>query len=427
MPARSPRPCLETLDDRLVPAVLWVDDDLAQQPAAGYTSIQAAVDAASAGDTVLVYPGSYPEQVRVGTDQNGWPVSLYGRSLDNLALVSETPLAATISLPESAPAVSAILTVGYATGVRVEGFTIAGPGAYSGQLYDGLEVNHRATVDVRGNLFRDIGDPASGGEESGGQNGIAVYVGADDGGTAVIQGNTFVRYQKAGVVVDGPNSSATVLDNTFVGAGPTESVAQIGVQFSQNGSGLAQGNLITGHVYTGPAGPDEENPLSAAGVVVYQAGAVTVSDNDILANQTGVYVQDQSGATQISLNTVDGSTLDGIVLDLARASTVVFQNAVSYSGRDGIHVQSASHYNLITGNTVTFSGRHGIASVPTRYGDELEFEAAPTGNMFFQNVVSGSAAFDLYAQSASWSGFGEAINDIWGANTYSTKNRPGLR
>lgn len=42
-------------------ATLSVDDDRAQCPAAQYTSIQAAVDAAADGDTIAVCPGSYAE------------------------------------------------------------------------------------------------------------------------------------------------------------------------------------------------------------------------------------------------------------------------------------------------------------------------------------------------------------------------------
>src|ERR1700676_3465112 len=46
-------------------ATLVVDDDRVQCPNAGFTSIQAAVNAATAGDRINVCPGSYREQVRV--------------------------------------------------------------------------------------------------------------------------------------------------------------------------------------------------------------------------------------------------------------------------------------------------------------------------------------------------------------------------
>jgi parallel beta-helix repeat protein len=43
----------------------YVDDDLVDYPSADFTKIQDAVDAASSGDTIIVYPGTYSENVDV--------------------------------------------------------------------------------------------------------------------------------------------------------------------------------------------------------------------------------------------------------------------------------------------------------------------------------------------------------------------------
>lgn len=47
------------------PRTWHVDDDLADYPDADFTRIQDAVNAASSGDTIIVYPGTYTENVDV--------------------------------------------------------------------------------------------------------------------------------------------------------------------------------------------------------------------------------------------------------------------------------------------------------------------------------------------------------------------------
>src|SRR5689334_9708854 len=81
-PARA-RLRLAPLEDRVVPSTLYVDDD--PNPQAGYTSIQAAVQAAKPGDTVQVYPGTYNEIVTVnkaGLKLLGDPVNYLARTGD---------------------------------------------------------------------------------------------------------------------------------------------------------------------------------------------------------------------------------------------------------------------------------------------------------------------------------------------------------
>ena len=50
------------------PRTWYVDDDLVDYPSADFTKIQEAVDAASLGDSIIVYPGTYTENVNMNKD-----------------------------------------------------------------------------------------------------------------------------------------------------------------------------------------------------------------------------------------------------------------------------------------------------------------------------------------------------------------------
>src|SRR4051794_9982691 len=102
------------------PKTRQVDDDRAQCPHAGYTHIQAAVSAASAGDRIVVCPGTYTEQVRV-------------RDKPQLALESRDPRAATIRFPRPEKLKSqALVHIVGSDEVDVRGFVLSGPFATAG-------------------------------------------------------------------------------------------------------------------------------------------------------------------------------------------------------------------------------------------------------------------------------------------------------
>src|SRR3954451_23164194 len=71
-------------------ATLTVDDDRAECPGATYTSIQAAIDAASSGDVITVCPGTYIEGPG-GTDTNALTIAnlsldIHGAGADLVAI-----------------------------------------------------------------------------------------------------------------------------------------------------------------------------------------------------------------------------------------------------------------------------------------------------------------------------------------------------
>ncbi|MEO2089967.1 MAG: right-handed parallel beta-helix repeat-containing protein, partial [Gemmataceae bacterium] len=261
------RPALrfELLEDRAVPATLFVDDDRAQIKSAQYTTIQSAVDAAKAGDTIVVAKGTYTEQVRFSADK------------DNITLRPLNSQRPVIVAPAALAGDKGIVEVDGADGVTVRGFTITGPATAGSGLTYGVVIDGGSAT-VRDNLITKIRNNPLDGV----QTGVAVAVLGDVSKTAaVIDGNTITDYQKGGVVVFGADATATVSRNTIVGAGPTALIAQNGIQVSDGADGYIFENFISGNEYTG-------SDAAAAGIYADTAGTVIVADNKVFENQTGL-------------------------------------------------------------------------------------------------------------------------------------------
>jgi parallel beta-helix repeat protein len=334
----------------------------------GYATIQAAVNAASAGDKVKVCPGTYTEQVTVGAGKDG------------LSLESEKPLQAVIKAPALMTSPKAIVYVNGAQNVGVRGFTISGPGSGNcdsleyGVLVDNgsasVEKNHIASI-------RDV-DPASpdiGTGHSGCQNGGGVRFGRQIGpnttGSGTIKDNVIDDYQKGGIVVDNVGSSATVEHNTVVGWGPSKAIAQNGIQISRGATASVKNNSVSGNVYQ-PA------TVVSVGVLLFTSGAVNVENNDLDQNDVGVYATPAGAGTTVKNNKVSNTTYDGIAIQ--DSDQVAVSNNNVTGGEPGIGVYGTTN-SVFENNQVTNSRSQGIFA-----------DSASSGNTFKNDKASGTVA-----------------------------------
>lgn len=324
----------------------------------GYSTIQAAVNAAGPGDRINVCPGTYPEQVTIaGAGKN----DIQLRSTSVWQAIIRAPL---VMLPDGILLSNTIVRVDGAQRVQILAFTITGPGPTGcGSLHFGVKVVGGGSADIFGNRITSIRDDPF----SGCQNGVGVQVGRAGElttGTARVIGNLIDNYQKNGLTVDGVGSYAEVAYNRIIGVGATVTIAQNGAQVSRGATGKVRNNFITGNDYSPPA-------TFGTGVLLFQPGVVYVDRNTATLNGIAIFDFAAGVGTTIKSNTTQASRYEGIALQDLTGQRVEANKSSDNAG-PGIALYGAFQ-NSIKSNWVTSNKGTGIlldANLPTQGSDQ---------------------------------------------------------
>ncbi|MCZ2114917.1 MAG: SBBP repeat-containing protein [Anaerolineae bacterium] len=240
-----------------------------------FCTIQAAIDDGDTrdGHTLEVSAGVYSELVDVYKS-----VRLIG------AGAGTTTIEATPDVSSSNE--KAVIQVRDGKSAEITGFTIAGPGPDAcGSILTGIFVREGATANIHDNTITAIRDDDG---NSPCQNGFGIFVGrklVSTTGTATITNNTLTGYQKGGIIVDNTGSNATLSNNIITGSGSNNHVAQNGVQISRGATATFTGNDISLHQFSGSS-------WIATGVLLYDAGNVTINNNNLIHdNGYGIYIR----------------------------------------------------------------------------------------------------------------------------------------
>lgn len=329
-------------------------------PGSTYPTIQAAVTAAHPGDTILVCPGTYVEQVTIPAGKN------------NLTLRSKVPLAAIIKAPAVMLFPKAIVRVNGARNVAILAFTITGPGG-SGcdSLEYGVRVDGGGSALIRDNHITEIRDNPF----SGCQNGVGILVGRfaeGQTGSAVIQNNHIDNYQKGGIVVSNTGSSASVSDNEVKGVGPTALIAQNGIQISSGARANVEENEVSDNIYT-------PQTVVSTGILLFGPGSVNIEENKVSRNDVNIYAFNSPGPV-IRGNRVSDGTFDGIDLTDGTTNAIVSHNRSRNNGFDGIFIDATS-----TNNTITHNRMHGNGVFDAE-DDSVGSRSCGTANTWTHNI-----------------------------------------
>lgn len=412
---------LESLEDRRLLAVITVDDDLAQKPNADFNTISAAVAAASPGDTIRVYRGTYNESVVVDKTLN-----LQGDKRRSV-----------VDPPDGSPGFSL-----EADRVILQGFTVEGAtdnaGVYTSPDFSGYKIVNNLLRDntfglylnssgaresvVGGNTFENNNEP-------GAASGNGIY--ADQGTQKVrIDGNLFRGHINAAILFADAGTTQSdvkitrnqsVNDATFAALfhGERFSIDFNLIRDTDGADNAAQGSKV----FVGGDTSDVQVRKNAIlgggfdtggfdGVAVRDAAAnVQVFDNYITGvDRDGISVT-ATGAVQVKSNVVNDVGRNGILLSGATGA-VVQGNVLLHNGQDGISLENADN------NTI----RHNVSERNGRDGIRVDVDSA--GNTITDNRTAKNVEHDCHDDSVGALTAGTA--NTWLRNRGKTQNRPGL-
>ena len=336
----------------------------------GYASIQAAVDAAQNGDSILVAAGIYHEQVLV----NGKTLTLTG---EPGAIIEAPPtLVSSFTVSTSStPNKFALIGVENGANVTIDNLTIDGQGSGSqanGGDFAGVYF-WNASGKVLDSSVTGIRNGGSAGTLDGVQHGNAIVGYVTDGSAQTVEvGNTTVTdFQKTGLLFNGLGLTANAHDNIVTGAGDTTVIGQNGIQIGFGATGSVIDNTINGVAYGNPAVD------VAAGVLVYQATAgVTVNGNTITGGtgdgDAGVYFidSDNTAAHDNILNDLGYGIVDDgtFVMPVAHQTAGVDDNTFNPTNANGINY--GFYPDAAATTAYTFTGSSGPDDIEGGAGND---------------------------------------------------------
>lgn len=373
-------------------------------PVADFTSIQAAIDNALPGDTILIFPGVYEENVDV--------------YVTNLTLTSQSSSYGDTSGDTSGDtivkAASSLDDVFYiiADGVTIRGLNIIGPVDYpssgihlNGVKYCNIESNQLSNnyIDPTSNLFS--GNNSSISNNSGSDTGSGIRL--DSASNNLLNNNTV---SGSGISVLLRNSAENTLLNNSV------SGSNYGIWVDSSNNNTLEGNILSNNKIGAYLKVSSGNVLNNSkvsgsinsGINLWDSVENTLSNSTASNNSVSIVLRNSS-ANLLSNNTVSDSNY-GLWLYSSSNDNKLNDNR-ALNNQIGIYVKTSSG-NVLTGNTALDSTVSGISVWEATENTLINNEAS---NNYVSIYLQNSSENAFSNNSASDSNYG-----MWIA--YSSNN-----
>jgi hypothetical protein len=263
-----------------------------------------------------------------------------------------------------------------------------------GANYFGI-VNNGGQVDVMNSAISEIGEKPFNGT----QHGVAIYWAFGSSAKGNINGNYIWDYQKGGIVVNGPNASANIQQNTVIGLGPVNFIAQNGIQAGYGANTQIQQNFVSGNSYTGA------NFASSGGVLLVggdcYGGPATINthvqNNTGIANDVGLWFSNLDASCNpvllVTKNTANNNSLvNNAVNNTTGNGSGPYQAGVSDQGN-----QDTVQNNYICGPGYPSTNSGGLYAIDVSATNNPKVQnnticTAPAASMAVNMAVQATAA-----------------------------------
>ncbi|WP_369265494.1 right-handed parallel beta-helix repeat-containing protein [Streptomyces sp. R35] len=286
-----------------------------------YRTIQAAVDAAASGDTILVRGGTYTEEVVV----SGKDLHLKGVGKGSPVIKSPTTLTPFAQDVRHDVPVTSVVRIADGAHVHMSGFTVTGP-VPCGQLASGITALQSSSLDLsRSRVIDMLPAPSCPADQAFGRGvtiGLPDFIQVDGTAGSPASGRIthvrVTRYQTDGFNLNGPSEgtpSQVVAKNNVVTGGAQIPTVQAGIVVG-GAVATVTGNLVSHAVCTFPGcGGDPTNEYQSSGIAVIGAASGTqISQNRVSDTDIGIYQVFSPNCCQISRNRLTDNRFFGIAI-----------------------------------------------------------------------------------------------------------------